>query len=121
MYPWSKPAASETIDCSYANFTFGGNYCDPIHPNAVGFESSIGDGLWGQTDLAGNVRDWVLDWSASYVNPCSDCANLSTASKRVGRGGDFAQPEQLLKNGIRHAEVPGYRNSLWGMRCARTP
>ncbi|HEY5951509.1 MAG TPA: SUMF1/EgtB/PvdO family nonheme iron enzyme, partial [Kofleriaceae bacterium] len=62
-YPWSNPATSLTIDCSYANF-HPSTYCvnDPTGgTNRVGSESPKGDGKWGHSDLAGNVWEWTLD------------------------------------------------------------
>src|SRR5439155_1159714 len=73
-YPWSSPASSLTIDCSYANYE-PADFC--VKPgtgavNRVGSESPNGDGKWGQADLGGNVYEWTLDSHASaYGNPCS--------------------------------------------------
>jgi len=73
VYPWSTPANSTTIDCSYANFggaNFPTSAC--VAPgtgtsNNVGSESPNGDGRYGQTDLAGNV--WERVWAASTTVP----------------------------------------------------
>ena len=84
-YPWSSPATSTTINDSYA--VYCGGSCSPQN---VGSKSPKGDGKWGQSDLAGNVWEWTLDWYASpYSMPCNNCADLTAASYRVVRGGGF--------------------------------
>ena len=83
VYPWSNPASSLAIDCSYANYVDATGAC--VNPpngavNRVGSESPAGDSKWGQADLAGNVYEWTLDYFASlYGNPCNDCADLTPA------------------------------------------
>ncbi len=57
-YPWSSPATSTTIDDSYA--VYCGGSCSGTQN--VGSKSPTGDGKWGQSDLAGNVSEWTLDW-----------------------------------------------------------
>jgi formylglycine-generating enzyme required for sulfatase activity len=72
-YPWSTPASSLTIDCSYTNYYNGSTECVGTANgavNRVGSESPKGDGRWGQADLAGNVDEWTLDWYTSpYQKP----------------------------------------------------
>lgn len=131
-YPWSNPAGSLTVDCSYANYDVDGGptYCVPgingavATMNRVGSESPKGDGAWGQSDLGGNAWEWTLDWYATYVNPCDDCASLTpTGSNRVIRGGDFSAAEMYMRTGNRGLltldSAPANRSRNVGFRCAR--
>jgi formylglycine-generating enzyme required for sulfatase activity len=118
-YPWSNPASSLTIDCSYANY-------DPSSPcagyfNNVGSESPKGDGMWGQSDLAGDVDEWILDWYGTYANPCIDCANLTPGSNadRMIRGGSIFDPVLVLRTAYRISSGPAARDTGTGVRCAR--
>jgi sulfatase modifying factor 1 len=95
VYPWSDPPNSTWISCSEAN-TFiywrGSTpvYCGDPYPIAVGSTSPLGDGRWGQADLAGNVREYVLDWFSDYANPCTDCTLVRVPTWTVvSRGGSF--------------------------------
>jgi formylglycine-generating enzyme required for sulfatase activity len=125
-YPWSNPPASLTIDCSYANYNINnpsGTYCvngTTGSTNNVGSESPKGDGKWGQSDLAGNVWEWNLDWYATYANLCTDCADLTAASNRVLRGGSFGYDASYLRAAYRSYVTPAYRGGSIGVRCART-
>jgi formylglycine-generating enzyme required for sulfatase activity len=130
QYPWSDPPTSTTIDCSYANYYNGSTYCAPPpngSTNNVGSESTKGDGKWGQSDLAGNVWEWNLDWWASaYLNPCTNCANLTAASDRVIRGGSSVNFASNLLSSYYDGSAPASRTYQYGgdglgARCARTP
>lgn len=121
-YPWSSPPASTAITCSHANYQqAGGNPCvtgPATYP--VGTKSPMGDGKYEQSDLAGNVREWTLDWSApQYGIPCSDCAYLTVTTDRRHRGGDFVGVAETLRGASRKENPPGTRNKGLGLRCAR--
>ncbi len=116
-YPWSSPATSTSIDDSYAVYNCGGS-CTPLN---VGSKSPKGDGKWGQSDLAGNVLEWTLDWYASwYSMPCLNCADLTAASYRVIRGGNLYNIALGLRSGYRFYYFPEMRSGAFGARCART-
>ena len=79
-------------------------------------------GQWGQLDLAGQVWEWVLDWKQTYVNPCTDCVNLTPAQFHIVRGDNFGGSLNNLMPIVRGGDVadPG-RDSNFGVRCARAP
>jgi formylglycine-generating enzyme required for sulfatase activity len=85
--------------------------------------ASLGAGFWGQLDLTGEVSEWNLDWYAgTYLDPCTDCAYLTSASFRVVRGGSFESPATSdLLGSLRAFDKPTLRISDIGFRCARTP
>ena len=127
-YPWSAPASSMTIDCSYANYRSSN---DPImfcvnNPQGsairVGNKSPKGDGKWGHADLGGNVSEWTLDcYTPQYSASCDDCANLTVSTDHVRRGGSFNVVASNLRTSFRTHASATERNGNLGMRCARTP
>jgi formylglycine-generating enzyme required for sulfatase activity len=116
-YPWGSTAPGTADQYAIYNLYYKGNATD-IAP--VGF-ASLGAGTWGQFDLAGEVDEWNLDWFNTYVDPCTNCANLSTASSgRVVHGGNFGDTTVNLLPPFRSRPPPTYRDGN-GFRCARTP
>jgi formylglycine-generating enzyme len=123
-YPWGAAApgvASQyaIINCDYPSES--GN-CTGVSNIAPVGSSTQGVGVWHQLDLAGNVFEWNLDWSASsYVDPCVDCACLTTTPSRVMRGGYYQSPSQWIGPTFRSENPPTVRYQGLGFRCARTP
>jgi formylglycine-generating enzyme required for sulfatase activity len=84
--------------------------------------ATLGVGYWGQLDMAGELFEWNLDFYATYVDPCTDCANLTAVSDRVLRGGNVyvgSTPSYLLPP-TRYDFGPTSRGGA-GFRCARAP
>jgi formylglycine-generating enzyme required for sulfatase activity len=75
----------------------------------------------------------VLDWTAMYVDPCTDCATLTAPSGaalaalgdstpvRVMRGGSFHFDASVLLPTYRNNDPASYRDWIVGLRCSRTP
>ena len=116
LFPWG----SEPADSTRAFFNGDGKA-------QVG-SRTLGNGEFGHSDLAGNLSEWVFDlydaaWYSTGGSSCTtDCANLTSGSTRVHRGGDFTSPfEGLLRAASREDRVPTSREYTTGFRCARNP
>jgi formylglycine-generating enzyme required for sulfatase activity len=129
-YPWGSADPGAGIGAvppdTYAIFSCSGNVCDDsdLRTSAVPVgTASMGAGLWGQLDLAGDAWEWNLDWyDDPYVNPCADCARLTRISfGRVTRGGSFSDPAMVLVPPNRDTLDPTVRLVNFGFRCARRP
>jgi sulfatase modifying factor 1 len=123
-YPWGTTAPGTTnqyaiYGCNYPSGT--ANCTDVSNIAPVGTATS-GAGLLGHLDLAGNVWQWNLDWSAPYSGG-TDCAYLTGASSRVLRGGNFSVygGTSYLLPPVRNDDSPSDRSYDSGFRCARTP
>jgi formylglycine-generating enzyme required for sulfatase activity len=123
-YPWGATAPGTSSQyaiygCYYPN---GSGTCNGVASLAPVGTAAEGAGLWGQLDLAGNVYEWNLDWFSTYVDPCADCANLTTGSgARVMRGGDCTYNATNVLSWFRASYPPSNRSNGVGLRCARTP
>jgi len=115
-FPWSVPAASLTVDLQHASYNVDGTADAPVLP--VG-SLPAGDGRWGQSDLAGNVAEWTLDWNGAYLTTCTDCASLAPTAAREIRGGGFGNGKAFLRSGFRLGSAPSAVSPLAGVRCAR--
>ncbi len=115
VYAWSSPSTSETIDCTYA--TYG--TCS-TGPQVAGLLPK-GNGRYGQSDLTGNEWEWTLDYFASYVTPCQDCAYTSStaAGQRTIRGESFSYTANQLYVANRDNDDPTVVYAYDGFRCAR--
>ncbi len=128
-YPWGSTTpgtACPGTGCQYAIFNCdypaGTGNCTGVANIAAVGTATLGVGLWGQLDLAGELWQWTLDSSAAYVNPCSDCGYLTAGSDRAPRGGDFFDTStSFLLPPARSHQPPSTRSYGMGFRCARTP
>jgi sulfatase modifying factor 1 len=125
-YPWGS--ADPGTSNQYAIYASGPNCYYPdagtcmseVNIAPVG-KTTQGAGLWGQLDLAGEVWQWNLDGNAAYLDPCTDCANLTATAQRVIRAGSFDDSASLLVPWYRNNDAPSYRLGKIGFRCARSP
>ncbi len=111
-YPWEMPATGPAITTEYANY-------GSLAPVAVG-TTPKGDGRWGQSDMAGNVAEWTLDYYAgAYPSNCADCVNADVASWRVDRGGAYGFDDYTALASTRDGFDATARRAFIGFRCAR--
>jgi serine/threonine protein kinase/formylglycine-generating enzyme required for sulfatase activity len=117
-YPWGEASPG----CDHANFVLDGASCSDTstHSNPVG-SLPLGEGLWKHSDLAGNVREWCLDWDAPFMAQCTDCAEQRAGTLRSCRGGANSQDQAPLGAAVRVAVTPTTRAVTTGLRCARVP
>jgi formylglycine-generating enzyme len=109
VYPWFD---SSKIDETYANF-------QSTAPVAVG-STPLGDGRWGQSDLAGNVVEWTLDYHQEYPATCADCLITTASSDRTMRGGSYQDlADVFLSVSFRGFGDLTYVGPTLGFRCAR--
>jgi sulfatase modifying factor 1 len=124
-YPWGSTDPGSSSEYAIYNCYFkhsSGPYCTGTVTDVapVGI-ARRGAGAWGQLDLAGNVLQWNLDWYASYVDPCADCAYLNPASFRTDRGGAFNSAATIFANAsVGVNSPPTVREYILGFRCARS-
>ena len=125
QYPWGAVAPT----AAYASYECATPVVECLV--AVGTKP-LGDGKYGQADLAGNVGEWTLDWKVNPFYPtgcniclpegaCNDCSNLAEgdSSTRMVRGGAFySGPESMRLSPHGDAE-PGTRHMGVSGRCAR--
>ena len=116
-YPWGSTTPNATLaacfDC--------GNALIPVGSRP------LGDGYYGQSDLAGNLYEWAYDaYRSTPPTTCTDCASDQIALSDTGRylrGGSWndsrAGVAVMASAAINY--YPVFRDTLKGVRCARTP
>ena len=111
LYPWKAPSVGPAITPEYANY-------DAASPLSVG-SKFLGNGRWGQADLAGNVAEWTLDFNNEYPDVCTDCLATSSAAERIERGGYYVLGADYQVVSLRSPSEPTVPLPVIGFRCAR--
>jgi formylglycine-generating enzyme len=120
-YPWgtAAPGTGNQYAIYGAYYPNGSGALQGVVNIAPVGTATLGAGLWGQLDLAGNVWEWNLDWYATYAT-CTDCGDFTAAFGRVVRGDSFFSYNNLYPSN-RDNDPPSSRYADIGLRCARAP
>jgi formylglycine-generating enzyme required for sulfatase activity len=121
-YPWGSTATGAANQyaiyaCDYPNSS---GSCSGVTNIAPVGTATLGAGLWGQLDLAGEVWEWNVDDFFTPYTECADCADFTASPNHVIRGGTYSisiivlPPDRLYGlSSNRHVDI--------GFRCSRTP
>ncbi len=110
IYPWGN-----SIDCTYTNYA----NCVGDAVAVASFESD--KSLYGVYDMAGNLKEWVLDWyDENYYkkSPGTNPPGPDTGNFRVLRGGSFGSDGLMARAVYRFREKPSASSYSFGFRCA---
>jgi formylglycine-generating enzyme len=121
-FPWANPPTSSVISASHAAYACLANGeaddCTLADFIEVGSKPT-GDGRFGQSDLVGNVAEWVLDEYPANA-ACADCAYLPNSLElRTLQGGSYSDPSTVLETFRIDMFPPETRDDEVGFRCAR--
>lgn len=126
QYPWGSGIGDARALYGCRGDGISGAECTRNDLLDVGSKSTDGDGRWGQADMAGSLREWVLDSydpdvpeHSAYVDPCSDCAQLADSDYRVNRGGSYKASALSARSVRRNYARANLADTYHGVRCAR--
>lgn len=124
LYPWGGAAPDKAL-ASYGCL-YSGTWSCAFEDIAPVGNLPAGSGRWGHKDLAGNMREWVLDkWDSHWYSGggavCNDCANIKSPVFHIIRGGGFTDFASGLRVAERVNTYPIDHTYDRGFRCARNP
>jgi sulfatase modifying factor 1 len=132
VFPWDS-YNNFGVDTSMANYTPVGLGHSELNTKPVGFfdgtnnfpSPNMANG-YGIYDMAGNVREWCLDWYQSdwYSQPGATNTNPTgppTGTERVQRGGSWDWDQGLMRCSARDHQLPDYDYWYNGCRMVRRP
>ena len=123
-YPWGLAAPGMNANLAvYGCYLNGTGTCSGVTNIAPVGSVPVGNGLFGQADLAGNVWEHNLDGMANYTATCNDCAYWGPPTETLPsrRGGAYAESLSDLASASRNSYPAWWNGVQQGLRCARIP
>jgi sulfatase modifying factor 1 len=126
LFPWGTATPDQTL-AVYECLGIGSSDCGPSDIRVIGSRAPLGDGLFGHSDLAGNMLERTLDaYSATFYSEPDgrggDVANLAPdAPEGAVRGGNYITEGSRLRGAGRYLVHRAHRWDGVGFRCARNP
>jgi formylglycine-generating enzyme required for sulfatase activity len=91
----------------------------------LGYTTTVGSyqpNNLGLYDMAGNLREWCLDWYGAYpTNSVSNPQGTNNGTERVFRGGAFNSSGDECRSARRDSYYPTYRFNTVGFRVVLAP
>ncbi len=128
-YSWGNelPSAGEKYRANYDCYDSGdGTDHDIFLRDGYEYTSPVGSfengkSPYGVHDMAGNAREWCLDWyDEDYykISPADNPKGSSKGKYHVIRGGSCFSNAANIRSAFRGSYVPGLVATSGGFRCA---
>ena len=114
-YPWGDEWPQECVQANYLRCV---DWTSAVGSYPAGVQPNLSEPIY---DLAGNVWEWVNDWSRCNLGilPETDPRGPADGFSRVLRGGDWVSQASVLYISYRRFFVPDFNASSVGFRLAR--
>ena len=127
VYPWGQQFDGTRLNFCDRNCDLSGKdhtVDDDYRFTAPVGHYEAGKSPYGVYDMAGNAWEWVADgYDENYYqhSPDRNPPGPTSDSRVVLRGGSWRSGTPSVRAPNRTGEIPGFRNSDVGIRCAKSP
>lgn len=125
IFPWGDEFIGTYLNYCDTNCEQGhaDNSADDGYQKTAPVGSFPAGKTWsGLENMAGNVFEWVSDWSADYGSESlSDPSGPQSGTEKLIKGCSWYSPAAYCRGASRPAVEPDTRYDFVGFRCARDP